>query len=91
MGREWRNEKWDEFLREKGIIMESGAPYAHGQNGVAERGIRTVIERVRCMLADSGLPKGLWAEAAATAIYLDNFIPSARNPGVIPWEMWTGK
>jgi hypothetical protein len=43
------------------------------------------------MLADSGLPKGLWAEAAATAIYLDNFIPSARRPGVVPWEMWTGK
>jgi hypothetical protein len=91
MGREWRNEKWDDFLREKGIIMESGAPYAHAQNGVAERGIRTVIERVRCMLADSGLPRGLWAECAATAIYVDNFIPSARNPGVIPWEVWTGK
>jgi hypothetical protein len=91
MGREWRNDKWDEFLREKGIVMESGAPYAHGQNGVAERGIRTIIERVRCMLADSGLPKGLWAEAAATAIYLDNFIPSARHPNVIPWEVWTGK
>jgi hypothetical protein len=91
MGREWRNDKWDEFLREKGIVMESGAPYAHGQNGVAERGIRTIIERVRCMLADSGLPKGLWAEAAATAIYLDNFIPSARHPDVIPWEVWTGK
>jgi hypothetical protein len=36
MGREWRNEKWDEFLREKGIVMESGAPYAHGQNGATE-------------------------------------------------------
>jgi hypothetical protein len=91
MGNEWRNEKWDEFLREKGIVMESGAPYAHGQNGAAERGIRTIVERVRCMLADSGLPKPLWAEAAATAIYLDNFIPSARRPGVVPWEMWTGK
>lgn len=91
MGKEWRNEKWDEFLREKGIVMESGAPYAHRQNGVAERGIRTVIECIRCMLADSGLPKGLWAKAAATAIYLDNFIPSARHPGVVPWEVWTGK
>lgn len=91
MGKEWQNEKWDEYLQEKGIIMESGTPYAHAQNSVAERGICTVVERIRCMLADSGLLCGLWAETATTAIYLDNFIPSVHHPGIILWEVWTGK
>ncbi|KAF9456395.1 hypothetical protein BDZ94DRAFT_1144613, partial [Collybia nuda] len=43
------------------------------------------------MLADSGLPKSLWAEAAATACYVRNFVPSSCHPGVIPAEAWTGK
>ena len=71
--------------------MISGAPYAHQQNGVSKRANQIIINGTRCLLADTGLPPLMWAELAATTIYLVNFIPSAHNPGKIPVEVWTGK
>jgi len=66
-------------------------PYAYAQNGVAERAIRTVIQSVRSLLFDVGLPKSLWAEGASCAIYVQGFIPSGCCPGVIPLEHWMGR
>ncbi|EDR06651.1 retrovirus-related pol polyprotein [Laccaria bicolor S238N-H82] len=91
MGSEFFNEKWREYTTRHGIIVEFSAPYAHGQNGVAERGMRIIIKGVRCVLADSGLPPSLWADAAAYIIYTRNLIPSARHPRLIPAEKWTNK
>jgi Reverse transcriptase (RNA-dependent DNA polymerase)/gag-polypeptide of LTR copia-type/GAG-pre-integrase domain len=91
MGREWLNDEWDAYLKEKGIILECGAAYAHGSNGVAERAIRTIIEGVRTVLVDSGAPHFLWAEAAATVAYVRNLTPSARHPDTIPEEAFTQK
>jgi hypothetical protein len=90
-GREWWNERWDEYFRRHGITRDLTAPYAHAQNGVAERAIRTIIQSVRTLLFDAGLPKSLWAEAASCAIYVQGFIPSSRHPGVVPLERWTGR
>ncbi len=42
-------------------------PRTPEQNGVAERMNRTLMESVRSMLADSGLPKQFWAEALNTS------------------------
>jgi len=73
------------------IIMEFSTPYAHSQNGVAECGMRTIIERTHCLLADSGLSPLLWADAASFSIYTGNLIPSAHHPGHIPAEKWMNK
>jgi len=42
-------------------------------------------------LAESGLALKYWAEAVLTVVYVWNFIPSSRNPGNIPGEIWTGR
>ena len=52
MGSEFFNEKWREYTTTHGITVEFSAPYAHSQNGMAERGMRTIIEGVHCILAD---------------------------------------
>jgi len=91
LGHEWWNEKWDDYLRSHGIIKEGSTPYAHGQNGIAERAIRTIIGSIRCLLFDAGLSKSMWVEAAACSIYVQGFVPSNRHPGVVPLERWTGK
>ena len=91
LGRERWNKKWDDYLHGHGIIKEESTPYAHGQNGVAEHAIRTVIGSVRCLLFDARLSKSMWAEAAACSIYVQGFVPSNRHPGVVPLERWTGK
>lgn len=74
----------------QGIVLRPVVPYAHSQNGFIERAIWTIIEGVRCMLAESGLSKELWAEAAATQIHTRNRLLSVRHKGV-PEEKWSGK
>lgn len=56
-----------------------------------ERMNRTLIESVRSMLADSGLPQTFWAEALSTAVYLRNRSPTKSLPETTPFEVWSGE
>jgi len=47
---------------------------------MAERMIRKLQERMRCLLNDAGMSKGFWAEAMATAAYIINRIPTSAVP-----------
>ena len=85
------NESWTTYLGLHGIILTVTTPYVHAQNGLVERTNWTILEGVRCMLAESGLPKELWAEAAAAQIYTRNLLPMSCHPGIIPKEAWLGK
>jgi len=60
-------------------------------NGVAERMIRTIAEKVRSMFSQAKLPKSFWGEAVRTAVGLINFSPSRPLNGEIPNEVWYGK
>lgn len=90
-GREWVNESWSAYLQTHGIVLRVTTPYAHAQNGVAERANRTILEGVRCVLAESALSRELWAEAASAQVYTRNLLPSSRHPNTIPRETWTGR
>lgn len=89
-GKEYVNESFKVFLKQNGIIHQTSFPYAPEQNGVAERINRTLVERIRCMLIDSGLDERFWAEAAVTAAYLTNLVP-CRGDNRSPDEIWSGK
>ncbi|KAI3780212.1 hypothetical protein L2E82_10183 [Cichorium intybus] len=52
---------------------------------------RTIMEKVRCMLSNSKLPKYFWAEAASTACYVINRSPSRAIEKKTPYELWSGK
>ena len=52
---------------------------------------RTILERVRCMLLTSGLPKVFWGEDVKTACYLINRCSSTALTFKTPQEVWTGK
>lgn len=90
-GREFLNSVLEAFCRDKGIRIETPAPYAHAGNGVAERTNRTVLDALRCIRSDSTLPPSYWAEIIAAIIYVLNLMPSRRHPGQIPAERWFGK
>ena len=51
----------------------------------------TVLEKVRCMLSNVGLPKNFWAESLAYACYLVNSFPSSTIEGKTPLEVWSEK
>lgn len=88
-GTEFCNQQFETHFKAHGIIHQKTAPYTPEQNGVAERGNRTIMERVRCMLLDSGLNASFWAEPASTAVYLMNRVP-CRGKLNTPEEIWTG-
>ncbi|XP_055307486.1 uncharacterized protein LOC129571695 [Sitodiplosis mosellana] len=70
-----------------GIKHEKTSPYSPQQNGLAERMNRTIMDKVRCMLIDSGLSKQFWAEAVFAAVSIINVIPNASS-GAVPDEIW---
>jgi len=89
-GGEYLSKDFSSYLRAAGIQHEPTAPYSPEQNGRAERLNRTLQEKVRAMLIDSGLPRFLWAEALETAVYLHNRSPTSASATSTPYELFTG-
>ena len=92
-GGEFISHKLRTFCEKRGISIKHAAPYVHEENGLAERGWRTIVTMKDSILIDSGLPNGFWAEAMETANYLRNRLPTrSKNHGeMIPEEAWTGR
>jgi Reverse transcriptase (RNA-dependent DNA polymerase)/gag-polypeptide of LTR copia-type/Integrase core domain/GAG-pre-integrase domain/Domain of unknown function (DUF4219) len=83
-------EKWmGAHLKGSGIIHETTAPYSPDQNGVAERANRTIMERVKAIIAEAKLDKRLWMEIAETVVYLKNRSPTSAV-ATTPYELWHG-
>ena len=79
------------YLKEQGIVHEKTVPYSPDQNGVSERVNRTIMDRARAILAETGLPKILWMEIAAAVVYLKNRSPTRSLKGKTPYEAWFGR
>ena len=77
------------FLRDRGVEHQTTVPYEHEQNGLAERSNRTLLERARTILLESGLDKMFWPDALKTAAYTSNRSPYAELP-VTPYEAFSG-
>ncbi|XP_015167212.1 uncharacterized protein [Solanum tuberosum] len=89
-GTEYTSEKFNKFCNEAGIEHQLTTPYTPQQNGVVERKNRTLMEMTRCLLHEKGLPKKFWAEAANTAIFLLNRLPTKALQKKTPFEAWFG-
>ena len=73
------------LLADKGVQVELTATNAHQSNGVAERFNRTLLDRIRSMLADSGLSRKYWGDAALYACDQLNSL-LGRGSSVVPHE-----
>ena len=90
-GLEFCNKDFDSFCRGQGIERHRTCAYTPQQNGVAERMNRTIMEKVRCLLNESGLEEEFWAEAVSIAVYQINRSPSSAIDYNIPEELWLEK
>ncbi|CAG4980328.1 unnamed protein product [Colias eurytheme] len=90
-GTEYKNNIFETYLKKHGILHQTSNPYSPEQNGLSERMNRTLIERAKCMLLNSGLQKDFWAEAVTTAAYIVNRSPTRSLSDATPYEVWTGK
>uniref|UniRef100_A0AAV1VBB0 Polyprotein n=1 Tax=Peronospora matthiolae TaxID=2874970 RepID=A0AAV1VBB0_9STRA len=75
------------FHEDHGIEQQVTVPYAHQTNGTAERAIRTIVTIGRSLLHHAKLEKRFWAEAAMTAIYIKNRLPSPKIDHETPFEI----
>ena len=89
-GKELVNAEVKKFAAEKGIVIETTAPYSPSQHGTAERMNRTLLELTRAMLIEKNLPPSLWAEAVTHATYIRNRSPTQALGDRTPFEAWHG-
>ena len=89
-GKEYVSDQFNSFCEEAGIEHQLTTPYTPQQNGVVERKNRTIMDMARCMMHEKGLPKSFWVEAANTAVFLLNRLPTKVVQGKTPFEVWYG-
>jgi hypothetical protein len=77
---EFNNSEFQDVLGEAGIAYEPAPPFTQHKNGVAERMIRTLNTKGRCMMLDAKVPMRFWAEAIKTACYLHRRTPTSSLP-----------
>lgn len=89
-GLEFCSGEFSRFCSQNAIMRHRTCTDTPQQNGVAERMNRTLINKVRCMLNESGLPKQFWVEVTHTANYLVNRSPTSTIEFQTPTEKWSG-
>ncbi len=90
-GKEYINNDLKSWLNQRGILLDSTAPYSPQQNGIAERYNRTLADLIRAMLCEKKIPKVLWGTAVLHACYLRNRAYTRTLSHQTPLERWCGK
>ena len=73
------------------LQIRKASPTSPQQNGIIERLNRTLIEKMRCLLLWSKLPKSFWDVALLHANWLRNRTPTSALKGGIPLVAWSNK
>ena len=89
-GGEFLSRDFTEFLDEEMIRRSVSPAYIHQLNGVAERGIRTIMEHVRSDLGASGAPISFWGDAALHAVDIINRVYGPPDSKLSSMEHVTG-
>ena len=90
-GTEFTSADFRQYCLDNGIKLEFASPNTPQQIGANERAGRTILNIVRCLFADSNLPKFLWGELLNTAVYLSNRSPHAALNNGTPYKALYGK
>ncbi|CAI7909602.1 unnamed protein product [Closterium sp. NIES-54] len=91
-GGEYTSQRFKQYLAEKGIKRLISLPYAHQQQGIAERMNRTLQNTMRKLLRGMRLPNHQWPEAIDHDVMLHNLLSSSSLPNnASPHLLWTGK
>lgn len=80
--------KVQSFLKDRHIESQETSGYSPAENGHAERGIGSCSVLRDSLMADAGLKKKYWAEAAMHAVYLSNIMSSEGEPS--SWQLLRG-
>nr|GEZ81693.1 hypothetical protein [Tanacetum cinerariifolium] len=81
------NKTLAKFSDEVSITQQFSAARTPQQNGIVERRNRTLVEAARTMLIFANLPSFLWAEAIATACFIQNRSIIHKHFNKTPYEL----
>ena len=79
------NSALEEWLTAKGIDFVTSSPYVHEQNGLIERSVRVLVERVRATILGANLPKYLWCYILPAVLELVNNT-AVTNKELTPYQ-----
>ena len=90
-GGEYCSNAFKDYYNRFGIKHEKIVPGTPQHNGTVERMNRTIMDKVRSMLSNSGLENHFWEKVVRTTCYLIYQSPTTTLDGGIPKEIWIGK
>ena len=70
----------------KGTIIQRSCAETSQQNGRVKSKHRHILDSVRAFLISASCPERFWGEAALTAVYTINRLPSSALQNVTPFE-----
>ena len=82
--------EFSQYLREQGTMRQLTVHDSPSSNGIAERCNGVLIQHIRAMLIDSGLPKFLWLEAMKFAMWIRNRTTTHALAGKTPYKALYG-
>src|SRR5713226_5475972 len=85
-GGEYTGADTQRYFEERGIKHEITMPDTPQQNGIAEHMNRTLLDKVRAMLVDAGLPETYWYDALEYAAFIHNLSPTRALENMTPAE-----
>jgi len=91
LGGEYTSHAFKQLLSTNVTVHQSSCTDTPQQNGVAERKHRHIVETARSFLLSAHVPRQFWGEAALTAVYVINRIPTSLNGGLSPYEKLYGE
>ena len=80
-----------QYCLDNGITLEFACQNTPQQIGANERADRTIVNIVRCLLLDSGLPKVFRGELMQMAVFLSNRSPHVTLKIGTPYKALYGK
>ena len=89
-GGEYMSNAFAAHLRQQGTTRLLTVHDSSPSNGIAERCNGVLLEHVRALLVDSGLPKFLWKEALKYAMWIRNRTTTHLLDGMTPYEAFYG-
>ena len=90
-GTEYMTAAMKDLLKREDIMVETCPADTPQLNGTAERINRTLLEKTRTLLVDSGLPLEFWELALYQVVHIHNRLPHKRLNFKSPYEMLCGK
>jgi transposase InsO family protein len=84
---EYHDKSFLSILDSNGTLPHYSCPYTSQQNGCAKCKLRHILDVVCILLISASVPERFWGEAALTAVYTINRIPSPTTHKKSPFEL----